>query len=201
MIIIEIIDIILYIIFGINILYIFIFALASRITIKKTKKKAIIRDNKFAILIPAYKEDSVILECVESCINQDYDKSNYDIVVISDKMNDNTNLILENKGIILHKVTFEKSTKAKSLNFSLNLLDNYDYALILDADNVIKPNYLTRLNQEFENSEYQIIQTHRIAKNLNNNMAYLDAVSEEINNSIFRLGHVNIGFSAALIGS
>lgn len=32
-------------------------------------------------------------------------------------------------------------------------------------------------------------------------MAYLDAVSEEINNSIFRQGHVNLGFSAALIGS
>lgn len=32
-------------------------------------------------------------------------------------------------------------------------------------------------------------------------MAYLDAISEEINNSIFRLGHVNLGMSAALIGS
>lgn len=45
------------------------------------------------------------------------------------------------------------------------------------------------------------MQTHRIAKNWNTNMAYLDAISEEINNSIFRLGHVNLGMSAALIGS
>lgn len=47
----------------------------------------------------------------------------------------------------------------------------------------------------------QVVQTHRVAKNLNTNMAYLDAISEEINNSIFRLGHVNLGMSAALIGS
>ena len=40
-----------------------------------------------------------------------------------------------------------------------------------------------------------------MAKNLNTGMAYLDAISEEINNSIFRLGHVNLGMSAALIGS
>ena len=32
-------------------------------------------------------------------------------------------------------------------------------------------------------------------------MAILDAISEEINNSIFRKGHVNIGLPSALIGS
>ena len=32
-------------------------------------------------------------------------------------------------------------------------------------------------------------------------MAKLDAISEEINNSVFRLGHYNVGLSAALIGS
>lgn len=32
-------------------------------------------------------------------------------------------------------------------------------------------------------------------------MALLDAVSEEINNTIFRLGHAKLGLSAALIGS
>lgn len=40
-----------------------------------------------------------------------------------------------------------------------------------------------------------------MAKNLNTNLSVLDAVSEEINNSIFRLGHANVGLSAALIGS
>ena len=32
-------------------------------------------------------------------------------------------------------------------------------------------------------------------------MALLDAISEEINNTIFRLGHAKLGLSAALIGS
>ena len=40
-----------------------------------------------------------------------------------------------------------------------------------------------------------------MAKNINSDMALLDAISEEINNTIFRLGHVKLGMSAALIGS
>lgn len=47
----------------------------------------------------------------------------------------------------------------------------------------------------------EIVQTHRVAKNLNSDMALLDAMSEEINNTIFRLGHAKLGMSAALIGS
>jgi cellulose synthase/poly-beta-1,6-N-acetylglucosamine synthase-like glycosyltransferase len=45
------------------------------------------------------------------------------------------------------------------------------------------------------------IQAHRKAKNKNTDIAVLDAVSEEINNSIFRKGHTNAGLSSALIGS
>ena len=79
--------------------------------------------------------------------------------------------------------------------------DSYDIALIIDADNIINSSYLVELNNAFADSKVQVVQTHRVAKNLNTNMAYLDAISEEINNSIFRLGHVNLGMSAALIGS
>ena len=45
------------------------------------------------------------------------------------------------------------------------------------------------------------MQGHRVAKNHNTNLATLDAVSEEINNNIFRSGHRAIGLSSALIGS
>ena len=45
------------------------------------------------------------------------------------------------------------------------------------------------------------IQTHRTAKNRNTEIAILDGVSEEVNNTIFRRGHVRVGISSALIGS
>lgn len=79
--------------------------------------------------------------------------------------------------------------------------NDYDIALVLDADNVVPYDYLSDINDLFANPGVEIVQTHRIAKNMNNDMALLDAISEEINNTIFRLGHAKLGLSAALIGS
>jgi cellulose synthase/poly-beta-1,6-N-acetylglucosamine synthase-like glycosyltransferase len=45
------------------------------------------------------------------------------------------------------------------------------------------------------------VQGHRAAKNMNTSLAILDAVSEEINNHIFRKGHRVLGLSSAIIGS
>ena len=114
-----------------------------------------------------------------------------------------TNAALSSLPIKLLQVDFEKSTNTKSLKVALEYLDRdaYDVVLIIDADNIIMPSYLSEVNDAFAVAGVRVVQTHRIAKNLNTDMAYLDAVSEEINDSIFRLGHVNLGMSAALIGS
>lgn len=45
------------------------------------------------------------------------------------------------------------------------------------------------------------IRARRTCKNLNTDVAMLDAVSEEINNGIFRSGHNAVGLSASLSGS
>lgn len=157
---------------------------------------------RFAILIPAYKEDSVIHECVHSCLEQDYPADRFDVVVISDSMKSETNASLAALPIRLVEVHFEHSTKSKALNAAMAAIGNdYYLALILDADNIIPYNYLKDVNDLYARPEVEIVQTHRVAKNLNSDMALLDAMSEEINNSIFRLGHAKLGLSAALIGS
>lgn len=194
------IDISLFMLISFNVLYLFIFSLASCYR----KKQTVIETSMYrriAILIPAYKEDQVIEEAVESCLDQNYPIEKYDIVVISDQMQEATNQRLLSLGIILDIVHFENSTKAKALNLAMSHLSDYDVALVLDADNTIEPDFLLKINQAFDSSNLLIYQAHRRAKNINTDFAYLDAVSEEINNNIFRQGHVNLGLSAALIGS
>ena len=134
---------------------------------------------------------------MHACLAQDYPDDRYDIVVISDHMQPETNAVLSSLPIKLLQVDFEKSTNTKSLQAALGYLDKaaYDIALVIDADNIIAPSYLSELNDAFSVSGVRVVQTHRVAKNLNTGMAYLDAISEEINNSIFRLGHVNLGMS------
>ena len=78
--------------------------------------------------------------------------------------------------------------------------DDYVAALILDADNVMAVDFLEKMNAAMLQGS-KVVQGHRVAKNMNTPMAKLDALSEEINNHIFRKGHRRLGLSAALIGS
>ena len=201
MVILQGLEIALFTLFSIKVLYLFVFSVASRLRVAKQEERREHGMRRIVILIPAYKEDKVIMECVESCLCQDYPSTHYDAVVISDKMSDDTNRTLSSLPIQLEIVHFENSTKAKALNLAMSHLEGYDIALILDADNTIGPDFLRKINQAAFTDTTVAYQAHRTAKNLNTNLAYLDAVSEEINNSIFRQGHVNLGFSSALIGS
>lgn len=193
----------IYILFTINVVYLLVYSLASLRRCKPLVTVPATIHRRFAILIAAYREDAVILSTVRACLAQDYPSEKYDVIVISDHMQPATNAVLSSLPIKLLQVDFEKSTNTKSLKAALEYLDKdaYDVALIIDADNIITPSYLSEVNDAFAVAGVRVIQTHRIAKNLNTDMAYLDAISEEINNSIFRLGHVNLGMSAALIGS
>lgn len=195
-------DWILYILFAINVFYLLVYSLGA-LRHKPTKPSPAKEYKRFAVLIAAYREDAVIMDTVQACLAQNYPSDKYDIVVISDHMQPDTNTKLSALPIKLLQVDFEKSTNTKSLKAALEYLDKeaYDVALIIDADNIINSSYLSEVNNAFADPKVQVVQTHRTAKNLNTNMAYLDAISEEINNSIFRLGHVNLGVSAALIGS
>jgi hypothetical protein len=183
-------------------LYLLIYSLAS-LKRKPDKPVSVKEYKRFALLIAAYREDAVITDTVQACLAQKYPNDKYDIVVISDHMQPSTNEKLRTLPIRLLQVDFEKSTNTKSLKTALEYLgeNSYDVALIIDADNIINSSYLSEVNNAFADPKVQVVQTHRVAKNLNTDMAYLDAISEEINNSIFRLGHVNLGMSAALIGS
>ncbi len=99
------------------------------------------------------------------------------------------------------EVSFEKSTKAKSLNQVMERIEEeYDIAIILDADNEKEKGVLHKVNNAYC-SGFKAIQCHRTAKNTNTHISRLDGLSEEINNSIYRKGHVRVGLSSALIGS
>ena len=76
----------------------------------------------------------------------------------------------------------------------------YDIALLMNADNVVEKNFLNEINNTYASGS-NAIQCHRIHKDRPNNIIVLDAVADEINNSILRAGHVTFGLSASLNGS
>lgn len=199
--IIHIIDILLWIFVAGSVFYVALFALASLFPEKKENTLTNAPLSKFLILFPAYNEDKVIITSVEQFLQQTYPKENYQVVVISDHMQPETNRLLSTYSITLLTPTFEKSSKAKAMQYAINnIVDHYDYVVILDADNIVSKEFLLQLNNLCQVG-YQAIQCHRCAKNSDNDIAVLDGVSEEINNTLFRKAHNNIRLSSALIGS
>lgn len=159
--------------------------------------------SRIAVLIPAYKEDDIILSVVNSYGSLNYPTDKYDVVVIADSLKPGTCTQLQQAGAIVIPVSFEKSTKAKSLNVAFDKLDEtaYDMAVICDADNIMEPDFLLKVNYAYVKEGKLAIQAQRVAKNLDSPFALLDAANEMIANHINRKGANALGLSASLIGS
>ncbi|MFA9388888.1 MAG: glycosyltransferase family 2 protein [Prolixibacteraceae bacterium] len=198
--IIKILEAIIFIYMAFAAIYILIFAFAGLFSARK-KKVVDARERKMAVLIPGYKEDSVIIEVARDALNQNYPKELFDVVIIADTFQPQTIEILKQLPIKLVEVSFEVSTKSKALRQAMAEIGNeYEVAVILDADNLMEVDFLKKVNDAFSRG-FKVVQGHRMAKNLNTSFAILDAISEEVNNHIFRKGHRVLGFSSALIGS
>ena len=199
------IDITLWIIIASSVAYVVFFAIISLFYEKEDQlasHSAALsnKQNKFLILYPAYKEDRVIINAVEKFLLQDYPSTHYTVVVISDHMQKETNDYLRQLPITLLEPIFAKSSKAKAMQYAINeVKGNFDQVVVLDADNVVRSEFLSQLN--ILCTVYDAIQCHRCAKNADNDVAVLYGASEEINNTIFRKAHNRLGMSSALIGS
>ena len=181
--------------------YPLIYTLASLIR-KDARYPEARKKRRFIVLFPAYKEDLIIENSVRSFLQQNYPPELFHIIVISDHMQATTDESLRQLPVTVLKATYDNSSKAKALNFAIDSLGSevYDAVVILDADNIVEPDFLTEINKVFD-AGIQAVQAHRTAKNRNTEIAILDGISEEVNNSIFRRGHVRLGISSALIGS
>lgn len=190
----------LILVFGFSTVYIFVFAVAGLFNFKQKEPKDD-KQRRFAILVPGYKEDTVVIEVAQEAIKQNYPKGLFDVIIVADGFNQNTLETLKSLDIRLIIVELEFSTKSRALNAALRALEkDYDVAIILDADNLMENDFLKKVNTAFAAGN-KVVQAHRVAKNMDTAYSILDAVSEEINNHIFRKGHRVMGLSSALIGS
>jgi len=186
---------------ALTVVYLFVFSLAGRWP-RRTARHRALHQRRMAVLIPGYKEDAVIVETARQALQQTYPHDHYRVVVIADSFQPETLATLRALPVDVLEVSFARSTKAKALNAALEWLpgERYDLCVVLDADNVMAADFLERVNEAFDGGS-RVVQGRRVAKNSDTPMALLDAISEEINNHIFRKGHRTLGLSAALIGS
>ena len=136
-------DLVLFALCAFTVVYLLIYAIAA--TVKRTDKYSESRiKHRFAILIPAYKDDEYVFYAIRSFLQQDYPIDCFDIIVISDHLKSETNRQLAQLPIILLKANFKKSSKTKSIKAAMSQLadSQYDIALLMNADNVVEKNFL-----------------------------------------------------------
>lgn len=196
----NVIFLLVFIYLGVYCFYLFLFSLAGKL-IAVLPPPAAGQLKKFVIYIPAYKEDAIILNTASSALQLDYPEHLYHVCVIADSLKPETVDSLKAMQLQVVEVTFESSTKSKALHKAIeNTAEGFDAAVVYDIDNVAAPDFLQHINRYLV-AGHRVVQGHRVAKNTDTPIAILDAISEEINNHIFRKAQRVFHLSAAIIGS
>jgi cellulose synthase/poly-beta-1,6-N-acetylglucosamine synthase-like glycosyltransferase len=198
----KVVFLLFFLFLALSVLYLFVLALWGRCFPKKDVSiPAAAPQKRIAVLVPAYKEDGIIVSTAANLLSQDYPADLFTIYMIADGFQPVTLERLRSMPLKVIEVNFEKSTKAKSLNEAFRRMDaEYDIALVCDADNMLAKDFLQQINSAFVNGA-RAVQGRRVAKNLDSQYAILDACSEAVNNHIFRKGNNAIGLASSVIGS
>lgn len=111
--------------------------------------------HKFALIISAHDEETVIQYGIESLKRLDYPRDKYDIFVIADNCSDRTAEIARASGARVYE-RFDRTQCGKGYALQwffkrfFELDEDFDCVCIFDADNVVSRNFLSELNKEHQ---------------------------------------------------
>ncbi|MBQ8204172.1 MAG: glycosyltransferase family 2 protein [Clostridia bacterium] len=141
-----------------------------------TRKFSAAKSNhKYAVLVAARNEEAVIENLIDSIKNQDYPREFVDVFVVADNCTDNTANLSRNAGAVCYE-RFDKEhrTKGYALQFLVEKIredygiESFEGYFIFDADNLLKKDYISRMNDAFDAGE-KIITSYRNTKNFDDN--------------------------------
>ena len=126
--------------------------------------------HRFGFFIAAHNEEAVIANLVTSIKQQDYPPELIDVFVVADACTDNTAAAAREAGAIVYERN-DLARKGKSwvMDFGFDRILNeypgrYDGFFIFDADNLIAPDYVSKMNDAFDQG-YMVVTSYRNSKN------------------------------------
>ena len=133
------------------------------------------KQHKYGIVIAARNEKNVIGNLLDSISKQDYPNDLLTIFVVADNCTDNTAQIAKAHGAIVYE-RFDDAhrTKGYALEFLFDRIkedygiDSCEGYFVFDADNLLKTNYISKMNDAFDSGE-KIITSYRNTKNFDEN--------------------------------
>lgn len=130
--------------------------------------------HRLAVLIAARNESRVIHNLLQSLKEQDYPEGYCSIFVVADNCTDNTAEIAREMGATVYE-RFNKTEVGKgyAIDYLIKSIDRdfgdiYDAYIMFDADNTLKPNYLTEMNNTFSRG-FEVVSSYRNPSNYGEN--------------------------------
>lgn len=175
----------------------FLINLISSIT-RRPDQQTYSQQKDFACVITAYKNLDLALYAADSLLKQDYD--NFHVYIIADECEELNSSHNHSKLTILRPQK-KLGSKVRSIHYAINNLIRDHHAIaIFDPDNLADQAFLKECNS-FLTSGYKAVQGKRVAKNLDTNVACLDAMGEIYYNYITKEVPYNLGASSIIAGS
>ena len=161
--------------------------------------------HKIAVLIAARNEENVIPNLLDSLMKQKYPKDLYDVFVIPNNCTDNTRQVAIDHNAKIIDIDKKVTCKGDVLKFTFDYMDNYynkyDAYLIFDADNIVHPNFIRRMNDALC-SGYKVAQGFRDSKNPSDSWVSSSyTLFYLVQNFFFNRARMRMGWSSSINGT
>lgn len=161
--------------------------------------------HKIAVIVAARNEGKVIGHLLDSLNKQNYPKNLYDIFVVPNNCTDNTTEISVQKGAKIIECQGNIKSKGDALKYTFKFMEQnypeYEAYCIFDADNIVHPNFLRRMNDTLC-SGFKVAQGYRDSKNPSDTwISSCYSLFYWIQNYFFNQARMNMGWSSSINGT
>lgn len=162
--------------------------------------------NRFAVIIPAHNEETIISRTIYSTYGMLYPKKLYDLIVVADNCTDNTARIARKLGAkVLERKNEKERGKGYALRWAFDRLiqsrNSYDAVVVLDADSLVSGNFLHVMNSYLERGSRVIQSSDLVLPEKGSWPVDMARISYLIHNHVKPLGRKVLGFQTGLRGN
>ena len=179
-------------------------------------------ERRFCVFVPCHNEEAVVAATVKNFCGITYDPNLFDVYFLADNCTDSTvetlNAAIEESGKSNFKVLVrnvsdaDKQGKPHALKWGIEYLENnggfylnYDFFMIIDADNFVDGNILKQLNSQYlsykENKRPDLIQVYHDSKNARGLIARGYFQAYRVFNPFWQKSKDRLGVSPGIYGT
>jgi cellulose synthase/poly-beta-1,6-N-acetylglucosamine synthase-like glycosyltransferase/tetratricopeptide (TPR) repeat protein len=144
--------------------------------VSETPAKPVLEGRSVDVFVPTYNEDPQLLRAtLEACARMDYPHRTY---VLDDGRRPEVKALADELGIGYITRPDNRNAKAGNLNFAFEQTDG-EFIVVLDADHVPEPHFITRLVGYFADPKLAYVQTPHAFYNFDSFQARLDPAGKK----------------------